>query len=110
MKGSELAEWLYTMELQNTNGRENEDEMFMKGIEVGISHYEEGLWISVKDNPPEIDSIGFSSLIGYNPFWGRCMLNAEYICDTKFIQWKTWCGESITPPTHYMPLPEPPKQ
>jgi hypothetical protein len=41
MKGKELAEWLYTMELQNTNGRENEDEMFMKGIEVGIAHFEE---------------------------------------------------------------------
>lgn len=33
---NELAGWIYTMELQNTNGRETPNEMFMKGIEAAI--------------------------------------------------------------------------
>jgi hypothetical protein len=32
----ELVEWIETMHLQNTNGRETEEEMFRLGIEAAI--------------------------------------------------------------------------
>jgi hypothetical protein len=33
----ELIEWVYTMHLQNTNGRETHNEMFKQGIEAAIN-------------------------------------------------------------------------
>ena len=37
----ELVEWIETMHLQNTNGRETEDEMFRLGIESAIEELTE---------------------------------------------------------------------
>lgn len=37
----ELVEWIETMHLQNTNGRETEDEMFRLGIEAAIEELTE---------------------------------------------------------------------
>lgn len=37
----DLAEWVYTMHLQNTNGRETENEMFRLGIENCIQELTE---------------------------------------------------------------------
>jgi hypothetical protein len=33
----QLIEWVYTMRLQNTNGRETHNEMFKQGIEAAIN-------------------------------------------------------------------------
>jgi hypothetical protein len=40
-KTEELIEWIYTMQLQNTNGRETPEEMFRLGIEATISEMKE---------------------------------------------------------------------
>jgi len=37
----ELVEWIETMHLQNTNGRETEEEMFRLGIEAAIQELTE---------------------------------------------------------------------
>ena len=37
----ELVEWIETMHLQNTNGRETEEEMFRLGIEATIEELTE---------------------------------------------------------------------
>jgi hypothetical protein len=37
----ELVEWIETMHLQNTNGRETEEEMFRLGIEAAIEELTE---------------------------------------------------------------------
>ena len=37
----ELIEWIETIHLQNTNGRETEDEMFRLGIEAAIEELTE---------------------------------------------------------------------
>jgi len=37
----ELVEWIETMHLQNTNGRETNDEMFRLGIESAIEELTE---------------------------------------------------------------------
>lgn len=34
---TELIDWIYTMQLQNTNGRESHNEMFKKGIEATVT-------------------------------------------------------------------------
>ena len=44
----ELVEWIETMHLQNTNGREKEDEMFRLGIETAIEELTELNLLSVK--------------------------------------------------------------
>jgi hypothetical protein len=81
---------------------------FSNGFYAGVE-FAKPKWIEVNKELPEINEIGFVSVVGYNKFWGRCLLNMEYINDTKFVQWKTWCGESITPPTHWQHLPECPE-
>ena len=43
----ELVEWIETMHLQNTNGRENEDELFRLGIEAAIEELTELNLISI---------------------------------------------------------------
>ncbi len=67
-------------------------------------------WISVKDRLSEFNEHGFYSCIGYSPLWGLCMVNYRRILDTTWGEWMTWSSESITPPTHWMPLPNPPKE
>ena len=37
----ELIDWIYTMHLQNTNGRESGDEMFKLGIEACLRELSE---------------------------------------------------------------------
>lgn len=63
-------------------------------------------WREIGDEPSEV------SLICYHPMMGRFL---AYKCciDEKYnaYVWRTWDGESgIMPPTHWMPLPDPPKQ
>jgi hypothetical protein len=68
-------------------------------------------WISVKDRLPEIDrEHGIAVVVVYCPFWGRFIATAQYVADSNFVIWSDSCGKSCIPPTHWMPLPEPPKQ
>ena len=68
-------------------------------------------WISVEEKLPEIDiDLGFSQVLVYCKFWGIYPAVIEYIKETKYTVWKDWSGNTVVPPTHWMPLPEPPKQ
>ncbi len=51
----ELVEWIETMHLQNTNGRETEDEMFRLGIEAAIEELTEFNLFSI---PVVVNSVG----------------------------------------------------
>lgn len=41
----ELVDWIYTIHLQNTNGRETHEEMFKLGIEACLEELEEHIKI-----------------------------------------------------------------
>lgn len=45
----ELIEWIYSMQLQNTNGRETCDEMFKLGIEACLTELRELKLFSIPD-------------------------------------------------------------
>ncbi len=68
-------------------------------------------WTKVEDGLPEIPKgLDWVTVWGYNPFWGSCWVTMKRIGDTNFHVWETTeKGDSIIPPTHWQPLPEPPK-
>lgn len=45
----ELIDWIYSMQLQNTNGRETYDEMFKLGIEACLNELRELKLFSIPD-------------------------------------------------------------
>jgi hypothetical protein len=61
-------------------------------------------WQPIETAPKE------ESVFCYHPMMGRFIAFQKCI-DREYAAyvWETWDGESgITPPTHWMPLPEPP--
>ena len=63
-------------------------------------------WIKVKDRLPEMEIV----VLVYCPLWGMYIAHYEKIDpDYNAGHWIDFYGnKGILPPTHWMPLPEPP--
>lgn len=61
-------------------------------------------WISVKDRLPEIETD--TLLVCVKSYDGDLLSDTDGFQDGKFVYWSNQTGCSIT---HWMPLPEPPK-
>ncbi len=65
-------------------------------------------WISVKDRLPEFDEY----VLAYCRIHGRFLATYEFIDEfdgQKYGNWRNGEELGILPPTHWMPLPKPPK-
>ena len=63
-------------------------------------------WISVKDRLPSRDT----TVLCFCRIYGRYVGSYQGIDVTDFGQWCNQSDCGILPPTHWMPLPEPPKE
>lgn len=64
-------------------------------------------WIDIKRNMPFFGE----PVLAYCRTYGRFMACYERIDDSDHGQWCNWTGEKgILPPTHWWPLPQPPKE
>lgn len=63
-------------------------------------------WISVKENPPEV---GIKCLITDGDVVLRGYLRPDGVWKTGVKPDELWEKTSLFPPTHWMPLPKPPK-
>lgn len=62
-------------------------------------------WISVKERLPEFGEL----VIVYCRIYGRYIGSYERLHDTIHGNWHDGQSLGVLPPTHWMPLPEPPK-
>jgi hypothetical protein len=62
-------------------------------------------WISVNNKTPIFNE----AVLVYCRLWGIYTAYYEQISDTKYGQWKDFNSIIVLPPTHWMPLPAPPK-
>lgn len=68
---------------------------------------EQDRWISVKDRLPEFDV----HVIVYCKIYGRYLASYRRIdTDYNWGDWRDFNNNVCLPPTHWMPLPQPPKQ
>ena len=83
-------EWDYPME-------------YAAAFDKAIEALEAAGWISVKDRLPEVGvDVLTASKAGYESFYMvDCIVNGD---------WWLQAGEEVLPVTHWMPLPEPPKE
>lgn len=77
----ELAEWIETMHLQNTNGRETELEMFRLGIEAAIEEI------------TEFNLFSIPVVVGQSE---HCKHNREDLIRDNSAGWKCKCGKEVT--------------
>lgn len=77
-------------------------------LEILNDYLQEREWISVKDNPPKLNT----TVLGYCPIYGRAIRYYKEIGDSGWGEWDDVVkgGMGGLPPTHYMELPPEPEQ
>ena len=82
----DLADWVYDMHLQNTNGRESHDEMFRLGIKVCLEELEDLKLFSIPDTIDQKISVCPRCKSKYVYYW---INEKTFECDDCNKQWNT---------------------
>ena len=103
-----VFDWLHKNDLWGCGSGLQFDEIFKLMFEYkqqALQQPKEAEWISEREFKPEF---GLHVLVSCR-IYGRYLAVYNEIADTGFGEWKDFNGKSCLPPTHWMPLPNFPK-